>query len=265
LSMGTTSQVNSAGGQLAEYRRPWPRRLGRIALRTGQVIVLVAVVGSAAFGMLLLLTPSAGNARQLARNIDRAHHVPYPGPAVPPRFAAALEATEDHRFHDEPGIDPIALGRFVLGEVTGRGDQGGATLYAQLAKMLYTPGDSSPKAQAEQAALAVKLWYRYGPDEVLRLYSAVVYFGHGYYGLGAGSCGYFGVRPDQMSWPQAALLAGLVYGPTVDNPLQHRARAVAREEHVLTRLVATGALTQAQATSYRQIPLSTLIAGAGGC
>jgi len=215
--------------------------------------------------MLLLLTPSAANARQLASAVDQAHHVAYPGPAVPPRFAAALEATEDHRFNSEPGIDPIALGRFVLGELTGQGDQGGATLYAQLAKMLYTPGDSSPKAKAEQAALAVKLWHTYGPAEVLRLYSAVVYFGHGFYGLAAGSCGYFGVQPDQMSWPQAALLAGLVYGPTADDPLRYPARAEARERHVVSRLVATGALTQVQANAYLRIPLKTLISGAGQC
>ena len=197
--------------------------------------------------------------------IDRVHRAAYPGPPVPARFAAALEATEDHRFNSEPGIDPIAVARFALGEVTGQGDQGGATLYAQLAKVLYTPGDSSIKAQAEQVALAVKLRFSYGPAEVLRLYADVVYFGHGYYGLQDASCGYFGVQPDQMSWPQAALLAGLVYLPTTDDPLTAPANGRAREEHVMGRLVATGALTQAQADDYLRIPMSTLLARAGGC
>jgi membrane peptidoglycan carboxypeptidase len=227
--------------------------------------VLVAVVGSAAFGILLIVTPSVGNARQLAQSIDRRHHAAYPGPAVPHRFAAALEATEDHRFNEEPGIDPIAVGRLILGEVTGKGDQGGATLYAQLAKMLYTSGQSTLADQAEQAALAVKLWASYSRPEILRLYSDVVYFGHGYYGLQAASCGYFGVQPAGLSWPQAALLAGLVQGPTMDDPLVHPARALAREQHVMGRLVAVGALTQAQATRYLAVPLSALLGGAGGC
>jgi membrane peptidoglycan carboxypeptidase len=264
--MGTTVSQDSVMGSQAAGRPPWRyRRLARVLLRTGQTIVVVAVVGAAAFGVLLLVTPSVGNARQLAMQLDRAHHAVYPGPPVPARFAASLEATEDHRFNSEPGLDPIALGRFVLGEVTGKGDQGGATLYAQLAKLLYTPDDSSIKAQAEQAALAVKLRYSYGPAEVLRLYADVVYFGHSYYGLEAASCGYYGVQPDRMSWPQAALLAGLVYGPTVDDPLRYPARAVAREQHVMNRLVATGALTRAQANAYMQIPLNTLIAAARGC
>jgi membrane peptidoglycan carboxypeptidase len=262
MSMGTTTSLDALGGPPAANRQPWyRRRVARIGIRAGQVLIVLVVVGSAAFGMLLLITPSVGNARQLAARIDQAHHAPYPGAAVPPRFAAALEATEDHRFNSEPGIDPIALGRFVLGQVAGKGDQGGATLYAQLAKLLYTPGDASIKAQLEQGALAVKLRFSYGPAEVLRLYSDVVYFGHGYYGLQDASCGYYGVPPDQMSWPQAALLAGLVFAPTADDPLTSPAGALSREEHVLGRLVATGELTQAQVSAYLQIPVRGLLAG----
>jgi membrane peptidoglycan carboxypeptidase len=237
----------------------------RLAIRTVELAVLLIMVAAAGFGVLLLVTPSVGNARQLSSAIDHAHHAAYPGPVVPPRFAAALEATEDHRFNSEPGLDPIAVGRLVLGELTGRGDQGGATLYAQLAKMLYTPGDSSLEAQAEQAALAVKLRFGYSRPEILRLYSDVAYFGNGFYGLARASCGYFGVQPDAMSWPQAALLAGLVQGPTVDDPLEFPGHALAREMHVMGRLVATGALSSAQSDAYLRIPLSALLAGAGGC
>lgn len=225
--------------------------------------LLVACV--VAFGMLLLVTPSVGNARQLASAFDRAHRAEYPGVVVPYRFARSLEATEDHRFNSEPGIDPLAVGRVTYGYVTGRGDQGGATLYQQLAKMLYTPAQTGFGAEAEQVALAVKLKFSYSGPEILRLYSDVAYFGHGFYGLEAASCGYFGVRPDQMSWPQAALLAGLVQGPTIDDPLAHPANGLAREQHVIGRLVAVGALTQAQADRYLAIPLDALLAEAGGC
>ena len=86
-----------------------------------------------------------------------------------PKFATALEATEDHRFAGEPGIDPIAVGRVILGRLTGRGDQGGATLYQQLAKVLYTQGRSGLAVEAEQVALAVKLKFSYSGAEILRL------------------------------------------------------------------------------------------------
>jgi membrane peptidoglycan carboxypeptidase len=225
----------------------------------------LTALGALVFGVLWLATPSVANAKQLAQAITRAHHAAYPGPPVPPKFAAALEATEDHRFKEEPGIDPIAIARLGYDEITGKGDQGAATLYAQLAKMLYTPGHSSLSDQVEQGVLAVKLWASYGGPEVLQLYSDVTYFGHQFYGIAEASCGYFGVHPAAMSWPQAALLAGLVQGPTIDDPLMFPANARAREHHVLGRLVATGALSSAQASAYGRIPLSSLIAGAGNC
>ena len=163
--------------------------------------------------------------------------------------AAAIVSTEDHRFYSEPGFDPIAIGRVIAGRVTGQPDQGGATLYQQLAKMLYTPGQSGARVEAEQVVLGIKLDLSYSKPQILRLYSDVAYFGHGYYGLAEASCGYFGVTPAGLSWAQAALLAGLVQAPTADNPVAHYTVARAREAHVLGRLAATGALSRARSDS----------------
>lgn len=256
---------------------PWATRDGwpparpgrrRVAVAIRRILLsLVALVAAGVLGLavLLLVTPSVGNARELAQGYDRAHGAPYPGVAAPVRFATALEATEDHRFASEPGIDPLALGRVLYGGVTGRADQGGATIYQQLAKMLYTPGRATLAAKAEQVALAVKLKYSYSGAEILRLYDDVAYFGHGFYGLQNASCGYFGVQPDQMSWPQAALLAGLVQAPSADDPIDHPAAGRAREEHVIGRLVSVGAISQASADLYLKAPLSALLARAGAC
>jgi len=247
--------------------RPWQRRQHamRTAKKAGLAAVALVLAGALAFGLLMLATPAAGNARQLAKAFDRQHGAPYPGVAVPYRFATALEATEDHRFKEEPGVDPVAVLRVVYGTVTRRGDQGGATLYQQLAKMLYTPGQANLTAEAKQVALAIKLKYSYSRPEILRLYADVAYFGNGFYGLAEASCGYFGVPPDRLSWPQAALLAGLVQGPSADDPIQHPAAGLAREQHVMGRLVAIGAVSQPQANAYLQIPLSTLLVNAGAC
>jgi membrane peptidoglycan carboxypeptidase len=229
------------------------------------VVLALALAFVLAFIALLLFTPSVSNAPDLAQNFDRAHHAVYPGPPVPARFAESLVATEDHRFYSEPGLDPYAIGRVIRGRVTGQADQGGATLYQQLAKMLYTPGRSGVTVEVEQIMLGIKLYLSYPKAEILRLYADVAYFGHGYYGLAAASCGYFGVTPAGLSWPQAALLAGLVQAPSADNPIAHYGVARAREAHVLGRLAVTGRLTQAQASQAYGQPLH-LIGGPGtGC
>jgi len=252
------------------YRRagPDPRRhrARRLLRRLALTVVVLILLGILAFGGLLIITPSVGNAPQLVTAQDRAHHAAYPGPAVPARFAESLVATEDKRFYSEPGIDLFAVGRVGFAYVTGHGIQGGATLYQQLAKLLYTHGRSSVSDEAEQVALAVKLYLTYPRQQILQMYAEVVYFGHGYYGLGAASCGYFGVRPAGLSWPQAAMLAGLVQGPSVDDPLTHPGNARAREVHVVGRLVATGKLTPAQGRAALAVPLRSLLARAGqGC
>jgi membrane peptidoglycan carboxypeptidase len=119
---------------------------------------------------------------------------------------------------------------------------------------------------AGQATLAVKLDLAYSRQQILQTYAAVVYFGHGSYGLAGASCGYFGVRPAALSWPQAALLAGLVRDPSALDPVRtQQPRGPCEQQPVLSRLTATGRLTQAQARAALAVPLPRLLAGAGAC
>jgi penicillin-binding protein 1A len=277
--MSVRHRVRAAGGgaapdhpaRLGERGQPAHpgqrgRPLRRWILRRSLIVASALIfTGILAFAGLLLIAPSVGNAEALARAQDRAHHAAFPGPPVPPRFAAAILATEDHRFGYEPGIDPFAIARVSASWLTGGGarDQGGATIYQQLAKLLYTPGRSGAAVELEQVSLAVKLFMTYSSQQILQMYSEVAYFGNGDYGLAAASCGYFGIPPRAMSWPQAALLAGLVQGPSADDPLQHPVRARQREVHVIGRLAATGEITQQQARAALAQPLARLIENAG--
>ncbi len=245
--------------------RPYRRRRWRVARWLLGIVLALVMLSVLAFGVLFTLTPSVSNAPALARAIDKAHHVAYPGPPVPPLFAESLVATEDHRFYSEPGVDIYAIARVAASQITGHGDQGGATLYQQLAKMLYTPGQGGLPVEVKQVMLGIKLDMAFSKATVLRMYSDVAYFGHGYYGLAQASCGYFGTTPAGLTLPEAATLAGLVQGPSADDPIGHYVRGRAREAHVLGRLAATGKITQAQArAAYAQrLPL---VGGSGtGC
>ena len=67
-----------------------------------------------------------------------------------------------------------------------------------------------------------------------------------------------GVPPASLTWPQAALMAGIVQAPTSYDPITNPASAHARQAHVLSRLVATGTLTQAQANAALAQPLNVV-------
>jgi membrane peptidoglycan carboxypeptidase len=255
LTVGTDAgggPPSPAGGQKA--RKPGRKRFG-LALRIAKVVLAVILAFAAALALLYVLTPSAGQATTLAEQQAAAHHIAYPGPPVPQYFAEALVATEDHRFYADPGVDPLALGRVVVNWVLGRQDQGGSTLDQQLAKNLFTGGHSGFTQDIEQIVLAIKLNKAYDRAEILRMYAEIAYYGHGYYGLTAASCGYFGVPPQNLTLVQAAMLAGAVNAPTYDDPLVYPAQARARLVHVLGRMAAVGYLTTAQYNATLIAPL----------
>jgi membrane peptidoglycan carboxypeptidase len=238
------------------------RRYLKRAAITLAILVAIFVVGA---GSLLLLTPSASEATRLAAQEAAQHGIAYPGPPVPANFARPLVATEDHRYYSEPGIDPLAVGRVIEGKLTGRPDQGGATIEQQLAKLLYTPGQSGTMAELKQVALAFKLNYTYSKAEILRLYAEVAYYGHGYYGLEAASCGYFGHPASQLTVVQGAMLAGVVNAPSIDDPISDPVNARARLTHVIDRMVAVGYLTPAQGATELSTPLGIVPRSQAGC
>jgi membrane peptidoglycan carboxypeptidase len=245
--------------------RPLRSRKRRYLKRAAITLVTLGVILAIAAGVLYVVTPSASEATQLARQQARQHGIAYPGPAVPGNFARALVATEDHRFYSEPGIDLFAVGRVIKAKVTGGQDQGGATIEQQLAKMLYTPGQTSVRAEAEQVTLAVKLNNTYSKQQILRLYAEVAYYGHGYYGLEQASCGYFGHPASELTVVQGAMLAGVVNAPSIDDPINYPANARARLTHVIDRMVAVGYLTKAQAGHVLEAPLGIVPRGQAGC
>jgi penicillin-binding protein 1A len=126
-------------------------------------------------------------------------------------------------------------------------DAGGSTIAQQLAKGLYLDGAQGPLATARAIGLAFKLEHRFAKARILAMYLDSVYFGHGFWGIDAASRGYFGVPPQELTWGEASLLAGLPQAPSADDPVRHFAAARARQREVLRRLVATRALTPGQA------------------
>jgi penicillin-binding protein 1A len=223
------------------------------------LVILVVVVG----GGLWVFTPSVSNAPALVQTQAVSHGISYPGVQPPARFTEALVATEDHRFYSTPGVDPLAVARLIGGDITGHTDQGGSTLEQQLAKNLYTLGRSGFLVETEQVVLAVKLAQKYSKAQILQMYAEIAYYGSNYYGLQAASCGYFGVQPSQLSWPEAALLAGVVNAPTADDPRTNPENARSREVHVVGRLVAVGVLTAAQAKTVLAQNLNLVPEGTG--
>lgn len=240
-------------------RQPPAHRMARRQRRPRRAlnaaVAVLAAVGVTGAG-IYLLTPSVGDAPSRVGRILAAHHGAVIAVARDTKVARAVVATEDHRFYQDYGIDPIGVARAALGGLDGSGvDQGGATIAQQLAKRLYTPTTNGPQAKLEQVVLAVKLDARYTKNQILSMYLNAIYYGNGYWGIDQAAQGYFHRPADRLTWPQAALLAGLPQAPTAFDPLTHPGPALQRRSEVVGRLEATGQLNAASAATADRAPL----------
>jgi membrane peptidoglycan carboxypeptidase len=220
------------------------RRRGRRLLR--RLLVALLAVSALGLGLGWVVTPAVDDAQE--RVTAHLMETESPGLTVEPapELLEALVATEDSSFYANPGISPTGVVRSFRGLVLGT-DEGGSTLPQQLAKNLYLDGENGPVQKAEAVVLALKLDGAYSKTELLEMYLDNGYYGHGFTGLTAATQGYFGVAPDQLTWAQASLLAGLFQAPSAYDPLVHPDLARERQGHVLDRLVAVGDLTRRQA------------------
>jgi len=233
------------GTSVAAPARESARR-HRVLRRTGRVLAAVVLTFAVLLGIAWVVTPGVGDAQQLvSAELAANGGTPLQG-NVPDNLAQALIATEDSRFEHHIGIDPVGAVRAGWGLLTGK-NLGGSTLDQQLAKNLYAGGEQSFGDRVQSVVLALKLDASWSKDQLLRMYLDDGYYGHGFYGLTAATHGYFGVEPDDLSWAQATLLAGLFQAPTAYDPFLHPDLAKNRQQHVLNRLVAVGDLARDQA------------------
>ena len=165
---------------------------------------------------------------------------------LPRHVSAAVVATEDRRFFEHHGLDPIGLVRAFFANLrAGRFAQGGSTLTQQLAKNLFLTADRTLARKVEELALALWLELRLSKNDILELYLNRVYFGGGAYGIEAASKRYFDRSARELSLGQAALIAGLLKAPSKYSPASSPGAARARSRVVLAKMVESGAISRA--------------------
>ena len=130
----------------------------------------------------------------------------------------ALISTEDIRFYEHSGIDPIALGRAIKGF----GRQGGAsTITQQLAKNILGQGRGSVLKRGidkfKEWIVALKLEHNFTKQEILALYLNRVSWLN-VYGIRNASLVYFQKEPSKLTPDEAALLVGMLNGPGKYDP-----------------------------------------------
>jgi monofunctional glycosyltransferase len=198
--------------------------------------------------------PVADLVREAAHKQIAAHKSVYlSDQQIPRTFRLAMIETEDRRFYDHFGVDPIGIFRSIVIDL--RGDQfseGGSTITQQLVRNTILTPEKTLTRKIKEAVLAVALERFMNKQEIFDLYANVIYFGHGAYGAEQAAQVYFGKSLTSLSLPQWAMLAGLPNAPSELDPFQHMNQAKIRQKEVLSNLVETHFITEKEAEEAYQ-------------
>jgi len=178
----------------------------------------------------------------------------------PDHLIKAVLATEDRRFFEHWGIDPIGTSRALTVNARSGGQvvQGGSSLTQQLAKNLFLNNERSLERKVKEAFLALWLEFHLSKNEILKLYLDRAYMGGGNFGAAAAAEYYFGKSVKDITLAEAAMLAGLFKAPTKYAPHVNLPAARARANDVLNNMVESGFLTEGQIQTARRNPATPI-------
>ena len=169
---------------------------------------------------------------------------------MPPYLPKAVLATEDRRFYEHFGIDPLGILRALVENIrSGQIRQGGSTITQQLAKNLFLTPERTVRRKVQEILLAVWLEHKFSKDQILTIYLNRVYLGAGAFGVEAAAHKYFGRSAREISLYQAAVLAGLLKAPSRFNPAANPDLTADRASQVLQSMVDAGFLTPERAAA----------------
>ncbi|WP_312663316.1 peptidoglycan glycosyltransferase/peptidoglycan DD-transpeptidase MrcA [Pantoea sp. CTOTU49201] len=176
---------------------------------------------------------------------------------MPPELIKAFIATEDSRFYEHHGVDPVGIFRAAsIALMSGHASQGASTITQQLARNFFLSPERTLMRKIKEAFLAIRIEQLLSKDEILELYLNKIYLGYRAYGVGAAAQVYFGKPIDQLSLSEMAMIAGLPKAPSTFNPLYSHTRALARRNVVLARMLDQNYITQQQYNDARNTPLA---------
>ncbi len=190
-----------------------------VASQQSQPITLMYADGSP----MGKIAPASGGSRYLLK----------PG-EVPEAVKKAVYAAEDSSFETNSGFDIGGILRAVYNNVTG-GQGGGSTISQQYIKKATANEAPTLTRKWTELAKSFKMNNQMSKEEIITAYLNTIYFGRGANGIEAAAQAYFKKPAKELSASEAALLGGLIQGPSKS---ENEAYAQRRWNFVMDQMVA---------------------------
>ncbi|KGP93101.1 penicillin-binding protein [Pontibacillus chungwhensis BH030062] len=179
---------------------------------------------------------------------------------VPQVLENAVLATEDVRFFDHFGIDLQRIGGAIYANITeGFGAQGASTITQQVVKRSFLSPKKSIERKVQEQWLALKLEQKYSKEQIFSMYLNKIYYGNNAYGVASAAKLYFNKDLNELTLPEAALLAGLPQRPSAYNPYKNPDLAQERKNVVLDLMVQHEKITEAEAKEAKSVKVQSML------
>ncbi len=179
---------------------------------------------------------------------------------IPKVMVDAVLAIEDRRFFEHGGVNFIRM--FEAGWIDllrQRHEQGGSTITMQLSRGFFLTPEKTVRRKLTEMLIAEQLEQKFSKQQIFEFYSNWVNLGQrgsfAISGFAEASRAYFNKDLKDITLPEAALLAGIIQGPSRLSPYRHPDRALERRNLVLDAMVDTHAITREQAEKAKAAPL----------
>lgn len=196
----------------------------------------------------------------LAYGQDRAKRRVVTYNEIPKVLVDAVTSIEDRRFFEHNGINYVRFAESAWADMrSGRYSQGGSTITMQVSRMFFLTQDKHIKRKLTEMLIALELEQRFTKQQIFALYANQVDMGQrgsfNIRGLAEASRADFNKDIQELTLPEAALLAGLIQAPSRLNPYRHPERALERRNLVLDAMVETSTITHDQCEKAKATPL----------
>ncbi len=175
---------------------------------------------------------------------------------MPQQLINAILATEDDRFYLHFGVDPIGMGRAVLGQLTGQNKGGASTITMQVARNFFLTREQTYVRKIREIFISFHIESLLTKDEILALYMNKISLGHRSFGFGAAAQVYYGKDVNELTLAQIAVLAGLPKAPSTLNPISRPDRALQRRTVVLQRMYSADYINADQMAAANREPIT---------
>jgi len=167
---------------------------------------------------------------------EKRTYIPLSG--IPEIMQKALIATEDSNYYQHFGIDVPAMFRAIKIDITNQTNTHGAsTITQQLIRSTFLTPDKTISRKIKEIILSIELDRKYSKDQILEWYLNQVPFGINIYGIEEASLTYFQKSAQDLTLPEAALMAAIVQLPSYYSPYgKHLDDLLVRKDYVLKRM-----------------------------